>query len=141
MESLKRNGKKVAIDIAGFTLLGLAPFLGPLPGPGGIPLILAGLGLLSINHAWAKNARQYLIKSGNSFAEFLFPEKPVIQMAYDIFAIMLFGTVYLMLNASQAYLTYTISGMVAVAAITMLLINRKRAKRLNTWLTARFKKS
>lgn len=50
----RSRGKRILIDIAGFGLMIIAPFLGWLPGPGGIPLFLAGLGLVSTNHAWAK---------------------------------------------------------------------------------------
>lgn len=47
--------KRIAIDIGGFGLILLGILTGWLPGPGGIPLILAGLALLALNYVWAEN--------------------------------------------------------------------------------------
>lgn len=47
--------KRIAIDIGGFGLILLGLLTGWLPGPGGIPLILAGLALLALNYVWAEN--------------------------------------------------------------------------------------
>lgn len=44
----------IVLDIVGVLLLILAMLVGWLPGPAGIPLALAGLSLLAINHDWAK---------------------------------------------------------------------------------------
>jgi hypothetical protein len=46
--------KRIAVDVAGFGLILLGLLTGWLPGPGGIPLILAGLGVLSLNYEWAR---------------------------------------------------------------------------------------
>lgn len=46
--------KRWLTDILGVLLIILGFLIGWLPGPGFIPLVLAGLGLLAINHAWAK---------------------------------------------------------------------------------------
>lgn len=54
--------KRIAIDIAGFGLILLGLLTGWLPGPGGIPLILAGLGLLALNYTWAENLLKDLKK-------------------------------------------------------------------------------
>jgi hypothetical protein len=47
-EQVLRIGRRIAIAIVGglVVLAGLA--LGPIPGPGGIPVILLGLGILSL---------------------------------------------------------------------------------------------
>jgi ribonuclease P protein component len=47
-----------ALVVLGFILIGLAPLLGPLPGPGGIFVFAAGLSLVLRYSAWAK--RQYV---------------------------------------------------------------------------------
>lgn len=51
----KKHVKRIGIDVAGFGLLAVSPFLGLLPGPGGVLVFAAGLGILSLNYAWAKN--------------------------------------------------------------------------------------
>lgn len=129
---MKRNSKRIGIDIAGFGLVLLAPLLGWLPGPGGIPLLLAGLGLLSINHAWARRLRDKLIASGNKVATFLFPNNKIIQLLYDLFALFLLVTIVLMLNENQEYITVAISGIVGFAAFCILVINRQRGSRIKS---------
>jgi len=48
MKQLNRHSKRIATDAAGYGLILLSLAVGWLPGPGGIPLLVAGLGLLSI---------------------------------------------------------------------------------------------
>ena len=38
----------------GIVLMGIAPILGPIPGPGGIPIFVAGLVLVLKSSLWAK---------------------------------------------------------------------------------------
>ena len=45
--------KKLAIDIVGVVMIIGSILFGWIPGPGGIPLLIGGLGLLSVNHIWA----------------------------------------------------------------------------------------
>ena len=47
---------RYALCTLGWLLIVLAPLIGPLPGPGGVILFAAGLGLLLKNSAWAKRA-------------------------------------------------------------------------------------
>lgn len=42
----------------GWVLIALTPLVGPIPGPGGIIVFAAGLGLVLKNSAWAK--RRYV---------------------------------------------------------------------------------
>ena len=91
MELLRRNGKRVAIDTAGYLLILAAGLTGWLPGPGGIPLFIAGLSLLSINNKWAKDLREYVLKHGGKLVQIIFPKHPIAQWAYDVIAIALFG--------------------------------------------------
>ena len=43
----------------GWLLIAIAPLLGPIPGPGGIPLFAAGVAILVRNSTWAK--RRYVL--------------------------------------------------------------------------------
>ena len=52
--------KRYALDAAGYLLILLALAIGWLPGPGGIPLVLIGLYLLSLNNPWAQRLRDKL---------------------------------------------------------------------------------
>ncbi len=50
-----------------------------ITGPGGIPLVLAGLGLLSINEPWAQKWLHYVRQHSEGFRELFFPDKKAIQ--------------------------------------------------------------
>jgi len=52
-EFIKRNGKRVAVTIAGFALILVGIALLVLPGPGWL-LIFAGLAILSTEYVWAQ---------------------------------------------------------------------------------------
>ena len=43
----------------GWLLIAISPLLGPVPGPGGIPLFAAGVAILLRNSTWAK--RRYVL--------------------------------------------------------------------------------
>jgi uncharacterized protein (TIGR02611 family) len=51
---------RALIVLAGFALLALGSALMVLPGPG-IPVVAAGLGLLSLEFAWARRLRDWLL--------------------------------------------------------------------------------
>lgn len=44
--------------VTGLLLMAIAPILGPIPGPGGIPVFVAGLALVLKSSLWAK--RRYV---------------------------------------------------------------------------------
>jgi putative transmembrane protein PGPGW len=52
--------RRVAIVAGGFGLLAVGAALLVLPGPG-IPLVAAGLGLLSLEYHWARRLREWLL--------------------------------------------------------------------------------
>jgi len=84
MFSWRRNLKRILTDAAGYELILLGIATGWLPGPGGIPLIVAGLGLLSINNAWAARLRIYVLTHGGKAAKAMFPDNKIVQILYDI---------------------------------------------------------
>ncbi len=51
---------RIGVAVIGVTLIVAAPLTGWLPGPGGIPLFLAGLAVLSTEFLWAKRFRDWL---------------------------------------------------------------------------------
>jgi hypothetical protein len=86
---VKPKIKRIATDIAGYGLIILGVAFGWLPGPGGIPLVLAGLGLLSINNAWARKLRKVAARHSGKVAHILFPDIRWIQWGYDIIVVAL----------------------------------------------------
>lgn len=126
MLSLRRHLKRIATDAAGYSLIILGAALGWLPGPGGIPLMLAGLGLLSINNAWAARLRDYLLKQGGRLTRLIFPGNWLVQLAYDLLALALLAfAIYLIWQhdaiwqISAGIIAFFMAGFIA-------LMNRQR---------------
>ncbi len=122
--------KRIGTDIAGYGLILLGVLSGWLPGPGGIPLILGGLGLLSINNEWARRLRDWLVKHGGNFIQRLFPKHPFVQAAYDLLALLLLGIVAWL--AWQHAAIWQLSLAIALFCITLVIagMNRDRLVRL-----------
>ncbi len=136
----KRNNplyKVILTDLAGIGCLLLVPFLGPLPGPGGIPLILAGLGFFAVNHDWADNAIHYVKKHSESLQSVVFPNKPLFKNLWDFFAIMLFVFGWwINIVASHALLTALSISIIATAS-TIFMLNRNRL----AWIDAQLRRT
>jgi membrane protease YdiL (CAAX protease family) len=122
--------KVIATDFAGVIFILLVPFLGPLPGPGGIPLLLAGFGLLAINHDWADGVIVYIKKRSESLRNILFPRVAWVELAWDIAAIILIsGGVWLNFVATN-WPTTGMSIAIMATAMTVFVLNRDRITRL-----------
>ena len=127
MEFLKRNAKRIGTDFAGYILVILSPFVGFLPGPGGIALFLAGLGLLSLNNHWARQLREHALKHGGKAIEFLFPRNAKIEWLYDILvaALLILASVLVWRRSAVWQLSIAISAY--FGALFIALMNRDRA--------------
>lgn len=122
----------IITDLAGFGLIVLAILTGWLPGPGGIPLLLAGLGLLSINHKWARKILHNIKTHGLKFFDRLFVDHPIIKIFYDSLALALFAFgVYLLIKLTG--FTQTVSSIFVFFGITLFLGNRQRLKKIQTY--------
>jgi hypothetical protein len=121
-------------DIAGIGCLLLVPFLGPLPGPGGIPLLLAGFGLLAVNHDWADDAILYVKKHSDSLTKVIFPDRTLIKWSWDIglTGVFIFG---LWVETLSESFFFTILGLlINASATTLFMFNRGRLDWLNNQL-------
>ncbi len=137
----KQNGnsllKVIATDAAGIGCLALVPLLGPLPGPGGIPLVLAGFGFLAVNHDWADDAIHHVKKHSENLQNIIFPDKPVAKWAWDIFSLVLFSG-GLWINLSTEYwLAKGLSIGIMASASTVFMLNRNRL----SWLDKQLRKT
>jgi hypothetical protein len=127
---MKQPIKRIATDAAGYLLILLGAALGWLPGPGGIPLVLAGLGLLSINNAWAMRLRNYLLEHGGKFVHMLFPEHRLIQRAYDVIVVLLLIVVGILSKQHAALWQVSLAIALFFVALFIALLNRDRLSRL-----------
>ena len=120
----------MAIDAAGYLLLLAAALTGWLPGPGGIPLALAGLGLLSINNQWAKSLREYLLKNGGKIVQIAFPKHWAVELLYDVIVIVLFGIAAILGYRHSAFWEVSLATAAFFFALFVGLMNRDRFNRV-----------
>jgi hypothetical protein len=132
MNNLKRHAKRIATDAAGYFLLVAAIATGWLPGPGGIPLAIAGLGLLSINNAWAMRMRVFVVKNSGKAATILFPPNPLIQWAYDIIVVLLLVLTGVLEARHASILQMSLGVSAFFIALLIALTNRERLKKLKS---------
>lgn len=127
MDFVKRNAKRIFTDFAGYFLVILSPFVGLLPGPGGIALFLGGLGLLSLNNRWARQLREYFMKHGGKIIKLLFPRNATIEWLYDVLVVVLLALASVLVWRRSAIwqLSLAIGGY--FAALFIALMNRDRA--------------
>lgn len=126
--------KKIGIDALGIVLIILALLLGWLPGPGGIPLLLAGLGLLSINHEWAKRWIKQVEKHGVRLSDKIFRDHSLWKLGLDIFGLLLLGCgIWLFTAATRSFL-YAIALSLTAVSLVLLLGNRRRLAKLAKYI-------
>lgn len=131
--------KRLAIDIAGYLLIIASVLTGWIPGPGGIPLFLAGLGLLAINHDWARRWLEHAQQHGLKFMDRLFIDHPLAKLLFDVAGI---GLIILSFNLLRGYtsnLVLSLGISTGFAGLGLFLGNRQRLQRFTTWIKHRFK--
>lgn len=139
--SSKRNNhnplKRIVIDIAGFGLIVLGILASPIPGPGGVPIIALGLGVLSLNYEWADRFLKDFDNKRRETTEKYFNPRPPMSWILDIFAISFsFGGLWILLTQDSALLkglgiSWIFTGVV------ILCSNQKRIDRLMKKLKSR----
>lgn len=127
---LPQIAKRFGADILGVICILLAFLLGPLPGPGGIPLLIAGLSLLSIHNPWAKNLLDYARKHSTSFRAILFPRKKHIELLWDCTAFVLIGVWITVLLIDISSFAKAISTVLLTSSIVILVCNRSRIDKI-----------
>lgn len=130
MGKFKKYLKRFGTDVAGYGLILLGLAFGWLPGPGGIPLILAGLGLLSVHNHWARRLLEYIQKNGVKLLDFLFPNKVWAKNLHDIFAVILIVIAVYLLFWQTSLIAASIAIALLAISIVDVLRNRNRLKKL-----------
>lgn len=122
--------KIILTDLAGVICLILVPILGPLPGPGGIPLLIAGLGLLAANHDWADRWLHYAKVHSESLRHIFFPDITWVKWSWDFFVVVcLVGGTWFNIIA-EGWFWKGFSYLVLAGSTTVFMLNRNRI----TWL-------
>jgi hypothetical protein len=136
MKKLTKFFKRFGTDIAGVVCLILVLPVGALPGPGGIPLLIAGLSLLSVHNAWARGLLDYAKRHSASLTSIFFPNRRGIQLAWDIFAFIVFFSAIFVEVAGEAWFFRVIATGMGAGASTVFMLNRSRLERV----TQKFKR-
>lgn len=127
---MKRKTTALLIDILGFTCIIAAPFLGWLPGPGGLPLLIIGLSLLAKNHEWAERLLQKVKDQAGQAAKKVSDADPATKIAIDIASVLFIaGAVVLISNTTRSLLTTAAISLIIVGT-TMFVTNRDRYLKL-----------
>lgn len=124
--------KILMTDLAGVGLIILAVLTGWIPGPGGIPLFLAGLGLLAINHEWARRWLRQFKTHGLKLAELFFREHPVLKIIYDALALALVAGGIILLVQLQG-LSRTFATVLLFLGLGLFFGNRKRLQKITAF--------
>ena len=132
--------KVIATDALGVICLILVPLVGWLPGPGGIPLLLAGFGLLAVNHDWADNAVDYVKERSQSMRDVIFPDVTWIKWTWDIFIVILLIAGSILNFSAEHWLVRGISIGIMAGSTTLFLMNRDRISWLDSQLRRTGKK-
>ncbi|HPD99106.1 MAG TPA: hypothetical protein PKV52_02450 [Candidatus Saccharibacteria bacterium] len=123
---MKRHVKRVIYDVVGILLILISPFLDWIPGPGGIPVFLAGLGLLAVHNDWAKRILDWAKINADHLLASLFPRKKSIERVHDAIGILLI----ILSGVAFYYLTPPLQYILAIALLSSatfwLLYNRRR---------------
>lgn len=135
LSGIKKFIKRFGTDLAGYLCLLLVIPVGSLPGPGGIPLLIVGLGLLAVHNEWAKRLLAYAEEQTDSLRSIFFPKNRAIERLWDAFAVSLFAF-------SMWYgITYDhrphslIATVLGAGASTLFMTNRDRLGFVRTKLT------
>ncbi len=122
--------KRIAIDAAGYSLIILGILLGWLPGPGGIPLVLAGLGLLSVHNHWARRILEYFKDNGLKIVHYIFPNNPWAQAAHDFLTVGLLSVASYLVIFQRSTITIGLAVALSALAVVDFLYNRNRLHKL-----------
>lgn len=134
MKDLRKLAKRVFTDISGILLIISSILFGWLPGPGGIPLFLAGLGLLALNHRWAMRLQRNIQEKGLQFIRKMFSKHESIRALFDLFsAALIFGGIYL-LNTYTRNLTLTFAIFSILVGAGLFLGNRERLQKITNFM-------
>lgn len=116
----------IVLDLVGAALIVCSLLFGWLPGVGGIPLFLAGLGVLSLNHHWARQLLLQVKKQGGQMFHKLFREYPALKIVFDIVAPLLIIISTFVFTSYDNNLVQSLAGTLAFLALSLFLANRGR---------------
>jgi drug/metabolite transporter (DMT)-like permease len=132
---MQQKTKAILKDIGGVLLILAGIAFGWLPGPGGIPLVLAGLGLLASNHEWARRWLDKLRDKGSNISAKIFPDHVVAKLVYDIAVCIVIILGILIIVRYDGKWSYSAAITLFALALCVFALNRQRYDRAKAVLT------
>lgn len=126
---MKHKTKAILVDILGFLCIIAAPFLGWLPGPGGIPLVILGLSLLANNHEWAERLMNRLKQHTANASKQITEASPAVRWAIDILSVILIALAVVLVTQYTQSIAITAAISLSIAGIILLITNQNRYKK------------
>lgn len=123
--------KRILTDTAGYLMLLGAVLFGWLPGPGGVPLLIGGLSLLSIHNEWARKLLHKVKEKGSSLYDIFFPDNKWVQSAYDVLGVFIGGVAIYIISLETKNLIQTLAIAVVFVSVGLLVTNRKRLEKIS----------
>jgi uncharacterized membrane protein len=134
MEVIKKRTRQIALDILGLLLVVASILTSPIPGPGGFPLFILGLSVLSINHHWARQLLQRIRTDGKAVVDRIFTDNKAVMLALDILGVMgLVSGLYCLLYQHGTLRILGFSG--TILSLSILGYNRQRFAKLKKQIT------
>jgi len=130
MEWIRKHLRRILTDAGGYALLLAALLTGWLPGPGGIPLALAGLWLLSIYNPWARRLRHYIARHSSGLVSGLVFGNKLLRSIYDVVVILLLVGAAVLFWQHGARWQVILASVLVGLAIGLGYLSRQRYSRL-----------
>lgn len=126
--------RRVGIDILGVLLIIASGLFGWIPGPGGLPLFFAGLGLLATNHEWARNLLATLKTRGIDIIESVLNYRPWVPLLLDSAAVLFMSSALYILIQTTGNLLQSFAIFLTFTSIGLFLVNRRRLSAINSYV-------
>lgn len=128
--------RKPVVFTLGLALICVAPLVGWIPGPGGILVFLAGIGILGSEFDWALSLKQFFLKTVPAEVKKRWQPTPRWQFTFDVTSALLL-TCALFFVVKEMWSPALSSG---VGGLTLYLFGDDRLSQLKKWLGLRRKK-
>jgi hypothetical protein len=121
--------KVILTDTLGVLLMIGAILFGWLPGPGGIPLFVAGLGLLAVNHEWARKWLHNFDQKRLYYTEKFLVGSHRMKWTIDIVCVALIALGIAILATPHQLVVRLLGTALVSLSVIVLLSNQKRFDR------------
>ncbi len=112
--------------ISGMALITFAPFIGWLPGPGGVLVFLGGIAVLATEFDWAENLQEFVMKKVPEEVGRRWRPTPRWALTFDITTLLLLAAAV----TCYAYELYIPVVSLTTAAVFLTVFNRNRLERV-----------